>query len=104
MDDRPAPADGGCVGGGKGRWTAVLALWVRSFVFHGLLTCLGLMLPTLQEQFQTQAWVLGGITAQVNVFAGLSGNYSLCSNLTSPMTESNGYHNAVAFDEMVVAL
>ena len=82
MDDRPVPADGGSVGGGKGRWTAVLALWVRCFVFSGLPKCLGLMLPTLQEQFRTQAWVLGGITAQITVFAGLSGNYTLDSSLT----------------------
>ena len=78
-----AGADGGG-DGRKGRWTAVLALWVRSFVFSGLPKCLGLMLPTLQEQFQTQAWVLGGITAQITVFAGLSGNYTLDSSLTFP--------------------
>ena len=57
--------------GGRPGWIAVLALWSINFVWVGVTKGLGMMLPIVQDQLNTQTWIIGWITAAVVATGGL---------------------------------
>ena len=59
--------------GSRPGWSAVLCLHVSWLVWSGLVKSLGVMLPTLQEQFATQSWLIGWLVAIVNAVANIIG-------------------------------
>ena len=63
----PGP-DGGWPG-----WAAVLAMWARTFAWMGIVKGVGVMLPTLQQQFDTETWIIGWITSMLFTVSGLIG-------------------------------
>ena len=55
-------------------WIAVLAMWTRGVVWPGVTKGLGVMLPSLQDQFGTNAATMGLITSAIfatSQFTGL---------------------------------
>ncbi|XP_022093082.1 monocarboxylate transporter 12-like [Acanthaster planci] len=61
----------GCAHAG---WYAALCVHVDWLLWTGLLKSLGVMLPTLQEQFTADTWMIGGLIATITAvgsFAGL---------------------------------
>ncbi|XP_071795982.1 monocarboxylate transporter 12-like [Asterias amurensis] len=60
--------------GGLHGWIAVLCLFTAKIAWAVLVKGLGMMLPTLQEQFVTSTWLIGWMVAFVNAggfFAGV---------------------------------
>ncbi|XP_071791115.1 monocarboxylate transporter 12-like isoform X2 [Asterias amurensis] len=57
-------------------WLAVLALWTQTFVYIGIVKGVGIMLPTLRYQFQTQTWVIGWMAALILATSGLVGPFA----------------------------
>ena len=66
---RPAPD------GGRRGWIAVLTLWTSNAIWVGITKGLGIMLPTLRHQLDTQTWIIGWITSMVVVMTGVMGKY-----------------------------
>ena len=64
-------------GVGRAGWIAVLTLWVRAVVWMWILKGIGIMLPTIQEQFDSTTWVMGWISSLFIVVSGFIGNYHL---------------------------
>ena len=63
-----------------GRWAeriAVLTFWTDCFVWVGIVEGLGVMLPTLQTQFETKTWIIGWMIAMTIGVSGLTGRYWL---------------------------
>ncbi|XP_038058772.1 monocarboxylate transporter 12-like [Patiria miniata] len=58
--------------GGRAGWFAVLAMWTRVFIWSAVLKTIGMMLPLLQDQFNTTTWILGWITSIIGAASGLS--------------------------------
>ena len=59
--------------GGLHGWIALLGLLTTKVAWCNLVKGLGMMLPTLQEQFVTSTWLIGWMVAFVNAggyFAG----------------------------------
>ena len=54
-------------------WSVVLCLHVNWLVWSGLIKSLGVMLPTLQEQFVTQTWLTGWTVAIVVGVVNIAG-------------------------------
>ncbi|XP_022104124.1 monocarboxylate transporter 12-like [Acanthaster planci] len=63
----------GC--GNKG-WYAVLCVHVDWLLWTGLLKGLGVLLPTLQEQFTADTWMIGGLIATVTGAGSFAGPLS----------------------------
>ena len=63
-------------GGTAGR-IAVLTFWTDCFVWVGIVKGLGVMLPTLQTQFETKTWIIGWMIATTVGVSGLTGRYWL---------------------------
>ena len=64
------------IDGGRRGLVAVLALWSRHLAWVGATKGLGIMLPVVQEQMDTQTWVIGWITAGIPAVGGLVCEYS----------------------------
>ena len=62
-----------CRDGGLHGWIAVLGLFTSKVAWIVLLKGLGMMLPTLQEQFVTSTWLIGWMLAFVDAGTHLSG-------------------------------
>ena len=63
-----------------GRWAeriAVLTFWTDCFVWVGIVEGLGVMLPTLQTQFETKTWIIGWMIAMVMGMSGFTGWFCL---------------------------
>ena len=56
--------------GGFPGWIAVLSLWTTSLIWTGLFKGLGIMLPTLQQQFGTNTAVIGWMIAMIGTTLG----------------------------------
>ncbi|XP_038059313.1 monocarboxylate transporter 12-like isoform X2 [Patiria miniata] len=56
---------------GRARWFALLAMWTRLFIWSAIFKTIGMMLPLLQDQFNTTAWILGWITSTIGTASGL---------------------------------
>ena len=61
--------------GGHHGWIAVLGLFTCCVAWIGMLKGLGMMLPTLQEQFVTSTWLIGWMVAFVEAGAAISGKF-----------------------------
>ena len=59
--------------GGLHGWVAVLGLFTSKVAWTVLLKGLGMLLPTLQEQFDTSTWLIGWLVAFVHAGACFSG-------------------------------
>ncbi len=59
--------------GGLHGWFAVLGLLTTKLAWDIVLKGLGMMLPTLQEQFDTSTWLIGWMVAFVDAAAQFSG-------------------------------
>ena len=57
--------------GGFPGWIAVLSLWTTSLIWTGIFKGLGIMLPTLQQQFGTNTAVIGWMIGMVGTMSGL---------------------------------
>ncbi|XP_038076752.1 monocarboxylate transporter 13-like [Patiria miniata] len=64
--------------GKAGGWAgpvAVLTMWTYCFMSTGVIKALGVMLPTLRDQFETKSWVIGWITSMVVAMSGFIGPF-----------------------------
>ncbi|XP_038044230.1 monocarboxylate transporter 11-like [Patiria miniata] len=52
-------------------WVAVLTMWTRGVIRVAMLKGLGMMLPTLQDQFGTTTWAIGWMTSLIVAVGGL---------------------------------
>ncbi|XP_022104891.1 monocarboxylate transporter 12-like isoform X3 [Acanthaster planci] len=67
-------------------WRAVLCLFTTRFLWKFLIKGLGVMLPTLQEQFSTQTWLIGWTVSIMSPVACLTGSsLSIVNILTRAM-------------------
>ncbi|XP_038071499.1 monocarboxylate transporter 13-like [Patiria miniata] len=57
-------------------WFSVLCLFMDWFLWAGLIKTLGVMLPTLQEQFVAQAWLIGWMIAVVDGVIKIAGIFT----------------------------
>ena len=62
----------------RGRWFAVLALHVSWFIWTGLNKGFGVMLPRLQEDLDSSAWVVG---ESIALISGVSDFVGRCLHL-----------------------
>ena len=60
-------------GNPRGSWFAVLCLLVSWLMWTGILKGLGIMLPTLTEQFTTEKWLIGWLMIIVSGSIYLTG-------------------------------
>ncbi|XP_022092948.1 monocarboxylate transporter 12-like [Acanthaster planci] len=60
----------GCPNAG---WYAVLCVHIDWLLWTGLLKGLGVMLPTLQEQFKADTWMIGGLIATITAVGSVAG-------------------------------
>ncbi|XP_022104112.1 monocarboxylate transporter 11-like [Acanthaster planci] len=63
-------------GASNAGWYAVLCLHVNWLLLTGLLKGLGVLLPTLQEQFTADTWVIGGLIATITGAGSFAGPLS----------------------------
>ncbi|XP_022104111.1 monocarboxylate transporter 12-like [Acanthaster planci] len=63
-------------GCGNAGWCAVLCVHVDWLLWTGLLKGLGVLLPTLQEQFKADTWMIGGLIATITGAGSLAGPLS----------------------------
>ncbi|XP_022098564.1 monocarboxylate transporter 12-like [Acanthaster planci] len=61
---------------GNASWYAVLCVHFDWLLWAGLLKGLGVLLPTLQEQFTAEAWMIGGLIATVTGVGSVAGPFS----------------------------
>ncbi|XP_071809494.1 monocarboxylate transporter 12-like [Asterias amurensis] len=68
-------------GGWPGR-IAVVSVWTKGFIWVAILKGLGILLPTFQEEFLVQTWILGWMSSLllatiglIGPFAGLAGRH-----------------------------
>ena len=71
-DNLPVSPDGGRAG-----CIVVFAMWTDMLMWFWILKGMGIMLPTIQYQFDTKTWVIGWITCIMLAIAGFAGNYLL---------------------------
>ncbi|XP_038056042.1 monocarboxylate transporter 11-like [Patiria miniata] len=57
--------------GHRGGWVSLLTMWTRGVTRMAILKGLGMMLPTLQDQFGTTTWVIGWMTSLMIGMGGL---------------------------------
>ena len=60
-------------GGWPGR-IAVVSVWTKGFIWVAILKGLGILLPTFQEEFLVQTWILGWMSSLLLATIGLTGN------------------------------
>ncbi|XP_071789706.1 monocarboxylate transporter 12-like [Asterias amurensis] len=82
--------------GGLHGWIAVLSLFTTNVVVSTSLKALGMMLPTLQEQFLTSTWLVGWMVALVDAGSEISGI------LATPLKERFGARTVVTVSGLVV--
>ena len=61
--------------GGRPGWVAVLVLFITGLFWSGVTKGFGIMLPTVQEQLDTQTWTVGWIASAVAAASGLVCKY-----------------------------
>ena len=61
--------------GGRQGLIAVLVAWTRGFVWVGVFKGLGVMLPTLQDQFGMKASIMGSVSVLFVAAEGIIGNF-----------------------------
>ena len=66
--------DGGTLG-----WLAVLGTFATMMAWTGMVKGLAVMLPTLQEQFNTSTWLLGWMIAILDGTVDIAGTQSYTS-------------------------
>ncbi|XP_038069324.1 monocarboxylate transporter 12-like [Patiria miniata] len=66
-----------CCGAIHRGWYAVLCLHVNWLLWAGLLKGLGVMLPTLKEQFTAETWMIGWLIATINGAASFTAPLSV---------------------------
>ena len=66
--------------GGLRGWIAVLCLFTTKMALAVLVKGLGMMLPSLQEQFVTSTWLIGWMVAIIEASAYLSSKYGHSRN------------------------
>ncbi|XP_038058769.1 monocarboxylate transporter 12-like [Patiria miniata] len=64
-------ASSACGSDGRAGWFAVLAMWTRLFIWSAVFKTIGMMLPLLQDQFNTTTGILGWITSTIGTTTGL---------------------------------
>ncbi|XP_071795926.1 monocarboxylate transporter 12-like [Asterias amurensis] len=84
--------------GGHHGWIAVLGLFTCCVAWIGILKGLGMMLPTLQEQFVTSTWLIGWMVAFVEAGAAISGT------LATPLKERFGARTVVTVSGLVAGI
>ena len=57
--------------GGRPGWIAGFTMWLVYFIWSGFIKGLGIMLPTLQQQFGTSTSIIGWIIAMLFTMSGL---------------------------------
>ncbi|XP_022100073.1 monocarboxylate transporter 12-like [Acanthaster planci] len=67
----------------------VLCMHISMMLWTGLTKALGVMLPTLREQFSADTWIIGGLIAAVSATAGFAGP------LSGPLDGTFGTRTAV---------
>ena len=67
---------------------AVLTLWYYGVVWVGVVKGLGVMLPTLQTQFETNAGILGWLIAMIGCIGGIAGELLLDESFLSNIRPS----------------
>ena len=68
--------------GGLHGWIAVLGCFTSRLFWNVLVKCLGMMLPTLQEQFVTSTWLIGWMVAFVDAGVEVSGKFNMITDGT----------------------
>ena len=66
--------------GGLHGWIAVLGLFISKMAWGALTKSMGMMLPSLQEQFVTSTWLIGWMVAIIEASAYLSSKYGHSRN------------------------
>ncbi|XP_071795591.1 monocarboxylate transporter 12-like [Asterias amurensis] len=84
--------------GGLHGWIAVLCLFTTKMAANLLVNCLGMMLPTLQEQFMTSTWLIGWMVAIVDAASQFSGI------LATPLKERFGARTVVTMSGLVAGI
>ncbi|XP_071795981.1 monocarboxylate transporter 12-like [Asterias amurensis] len=84
--------------GGLHGWIAVLGLFTSKVAWCNLVKGLGMMLPTLQEQFGTSTWLIGWMVAFVHSGAYFSGV------LATPLKERFGARTVVTVCGLVAGI
>ncbi|XP_071806976.1 monocarboxylate transporter 13-like [Asterias amurensis] len=62
--------------GGRSGWIAVFSLWMQAFIWTGFFKGLGLMLPILQQQFDTNGAIIGWMVGMIGAMIGFVGPFS----------------------------
>ncbi len=57
-------------------WIILVATSVIYFLWCGLLKALSVLLPTLQDQFETHTWVIGVLDTMLIIIRDCSGKYT----------------------------
>ncbi|XP_071795883.1 monocarboxylate transporter 12-like [Asterias amurensis] len=84
--------------GGLHGWIAVLGLFTSRLAWNVLVKCLGMMLPTLQEQFVTSTWLIGWMVAFVD--AGVEGS----GVIATPLMDRFGARTVVTVCGLVAGI
>ncbi|XP_033639069.1 monocarboxylate transporter 12-like [Asterias rubens] len=84
--------------GGLHGWIAVLGLFTSKVAWCNLVKGLGMMLPTLQEQFDTSTWLIGWMVAFVHAGTLFSGV------LATPLKERFGARTVVTVSGLVAGI
>ncbi|XP_022104113.1 monocarboxylate transporter 12-like [Acanthaster planci] len=71
---------------GHAGWYAVICLHVNWLLWTGLLKGLGVLLPTLQEQFTTDTWMIGGLIATITGAGSFTGPCLMIASILSRAT------------------
>ncbi|XP_071795626.1 monocarboxylate transporter 12-like [Asterias amurensis] len=84
--------------GGLHGWIAVLALFASSAAWAAITKGLGMLLPTLQEQFVTSTWLIGWMVAFVDAAAQLS------AIIATPLKERFGARTVLTVSGLVAGI
>ncbi len=77
--------------GGRSGWIAVFSLWMQAFIWTGSFKGLGLMLPILQQQFNTNAAIIGWMVGMIGAMIGFVGKFPPPNSVTSPRIHSKNF-------------
>ncbi|XP_071795924.1 monocarboxylate transporter 2-like [Asterias amurensis] len=84
--------------GGLHGWIAVLGLFTAKIAWAVLVKGMGMMLPTLQEQFDTSTWLIGWMVAFV------SAGFEILGILATPLKERFGARTVVTVSGLVAGI
>ncbi|XP_033638836.1 monocarboxylate transporter 12-like [Asterias rubens] len=84
--------------GGLHGWIAVLGLFISKMAWGALTKSMGMMLPSLQEQFVTSTWLIGWMVAIIEASAYLS------SIMATPVNERFGARTVLTVCGLVAGI